>query len=178
MLAPMRAAAPALIDTVAEMPYVAVDSIHADPTDPMPVYDGGIVLKDLPPEAVDALIAAAGPQIDLPLAMVELRLFGGALARPAAVPNAVSGRAGAFSLYVLGPLVPGLEQIVPAVVASVLDALEPFSAATTLANFQGRAGRTGEAYASWSAADRERLSQVKKSYDPTGMFGAGSGATR
>ena len=38
LLAPMRAAAPALIDTVADMPYAAVDAIHMDPTDPMPTF--------------------------------------------------------------------------------------------------------------------------------------------
>ncbi|WP_199523758.1 FAD-binding oxidoreductase [Micromonospora craterilacus] len=179
VLAPMRAAAPALIDTVAEMSYVDVDAIHSDPTDPMPAHHAGIVLRHLPAEAVDALIAVAGPQVDVPLAMVELRLLGGALARPAAVPNAAGGRAGAFSLLGIGPLLPGLEQVVPAVVRSVLDALEPFAATdTALANFQGSVEATVGPYGSWSGADAGRLSQLKDRYDPTGMFGPGKLPTR
>ncbi|MFU8872849.1 FAD-binding oxidoreductase [Micromonospora sp. SL4-19] len=174
MLAPMRAAAPALIDAVAEMPYTAVDAIHSDPTDPMPMHPAGIVLRHLPAEAVDALIAVAGPHVEVPLAMVELRLLGGALARPAAVPNAVSGRGGAFSLLGIGPLLPGLEQVVPAVVRSVLDALEPFAAPdVALANFQGSLEATAGPYGLWSGADAERLSEIKERYDPAGMFGAG-----
>ncbi len=179
MLAPMRAAAPALIDTVAEMPYADVDAIHSDPTDPMPEHHAGIVLRYLPAEAVDALIAVAGPQVDVPLAMVELRLLGGALARPAGVPNAASGRGGAFSLLALGPLLPGLEQVVPAVVSSVLDALEPFAApGTALANFQGSLEASAGPYGSWSGADAGRLHQLKDRYDPAGMFGPGRFPTR
>jgi FAD/FMN-containing dehydrogenase len=36
LLAPMRTVATPLIDTVQEIPYAAVDSIHQDPTDPIP----------------------------------------------------------------------------------------------------------------------------------------------
>jgi FAD/FMN-containing dehydrogenase len=172
LLAPMRAAGPSLMDTVSEMPYRAVDSIHADPTDPMPAHDAGALLKDLPPEAVDALLAVAGPDVDVPLAMVEVRVLGGALRRQAEVPNAVSGRSGAFSVYALGPMVPGLEQVVPAVVASVVDALEPFRADELLTNLSGHTGTEG-ALPERRTADRERLAQIKRSYDPTGMFGAG-----
>jgi len=172
LLAPMRAVAPALIDTVAEMPYTAVDAIHSDPTDPFPVHHAGIVLRDLPAEAVDALIAVAGPHLEVPLAMVELRLLGGALARPVGAPNAVSGRGGAFSLLGIGPLLPGLEQVVPAVVRSVLDALEPFAAPdVALPNFQGSLEATGGPYGPWSGTDAERLREIKNWYDPAGMFG-------
>jgi FAD/FMN-containing dehydrogenase len=174
MLAPMRAVAPALIDTVAEMPYADVDAIHSDPTDPMPVHQAGVVLRHLPAEAVDALIAVAGPQAEVPLAMVELRLLGGALARPAAVPNAASGRGGAFSLQGIGPLLPGLEQVVPAVVHSVLDAFEPFTApGLALANFQGSLEATAGPYGPWSGADADRLREIKNRYDPAKLFGSG-----
>lgn len=177
ILAPMRAAAPALIDTVAQMPYAGVDAIHSDPTDPMPHHQAGVVLRDLPAEAVDALIAVAGPHLAIPLAIVELRLLGGALARPAAVPNAASGRAGAFSLQGIGPLLPGLENVVPAVVHSVLDALEPFAApGLALANFQGALEAAAGPYGPWSGADADRLSEIKKRYDPAKMFGSGERA--
>ncbi|MEV5411386.1 FAD-binding oxidoreductase [Thermopolyspora sp. NPDC052614] len=174
LLAPMRALAPALIDGVGRMPYAAVDSIHMDPVEPMPSHEAGVVLKDLPPEAVDAILATAGPEIDLPLIMAELRLLGGALSRPAAVPNAVTGREGAFSLLCIAPMLPELAEIVPAVVASVIDAVEPFRSPATLVNFQGAAARPG-AFAAWPAEDRERLLRVKKEIDPNGMFNVNLG---
>ncbi|HEX6869880.1 MAG TPA: FAD-binding oxidoreductase [Micromonosporaceae bacterium] len=177
IVAPMRAVAPALIDTVAEMNYTQVGEIHADPVDPMPAYDSGAVLKNLPAEAIDALLAAAGPQVNVPLAMVELRLLGGAIAGPPAVPNAVSGRHGAYSLLAIGPLAPGLEQVVPAVVASVLDAMEPFTSTEALANFTGAATANGVPFAAWSEADRDRLLEIKKQYDPSGLFQAGSASS-
>ncbi|MBO4210432.1 FAD-binding oxidoreductase [Micromonospora echinofusca] len=178
LLAPMRAVAPALVDTVGEMPYPAMAAIHADPTDPMPTHEAGVVLRDLPAEAVDALLAVAGPEFDVPLMMVELRLLGGALAQPAVVPNAVSGREGAFSLLAVGPLMPGLEQVVPAVVRSVLDAVEPFAASTALANFHGAAVPVGRDFGGWSPADRDRLARIRAEYDPTGVFAPVTASSR
>jgi hypothetical protein len=55
-----------LIDGVQEMPYAAVDSIHQDPTEPVPYWEGGTCLSGLPPEAVDALLDVAGPGRDVP----------------------------------------------------------------------------------------------------------------
>ena len=173
LLAPMRAVAPALIDAVREMPYTAVDAIHSDPVNPGPAYEAGVLLRTLPAEAVDALLAVAGPGVQIPLAMVELRQLGGATARPAPIPNAVSGREGAYSLLALGPMLPGVEHLVPAVVKSVLDAVEPFTAPTSLANFQGHAADPDEEFSAWPLADRERLVLAQKTYDPAGMFTAG-----
>ena len=59
--------------------------------------------------------------------MAELRLMGGALGRPAAVPNAVAGREGAFSVAVVAPAPPPLAATAHAVTDGVLRALEPWS---------------------------------------------------
>ncbi|MCE3552938.1 FAD-binding protein [Pseudonocardia sp. RS11V-5] len=92
LLAPLRAVAGPVLDTSADMPYPAIDAVHMDPVDPMPMWDRGTALSALPAEAVDALLAVAGPQADVPLAMVEIRLLGGAIARRPEVPNAVASR--------------------------------------------------------------------------------------
>ncbi|MDN5751387.1 MAG: FAD-binding oxidoreductase, partial [Pseudonocardia sp.] len=67
LLAPMRAVAPAVMDLVADMPYAAVDSIHMDPVDPMPIWERGATLRELPAAAVEELLAAAGPGVEVPL---------------------------------------------------------------------------------------------------------------
>ncbi|NJC65837.1 FAD-binding oxidoreductase [Planosporangium flavigriseum] len=169
LLAPMRAVAPAVIDYVDKMPFTAVDAIHQDPTDPMPGWERGAMLADLTPEVVDAILAAAGPQVELPLVMVELRHLGGALSRQADVPNAVPGRGAGFSFFVLGPLFPGLEGIVPAVGGAVLDAVTPFITPGTPLNFAGKA-TPDQLLAAWAPEDRERLLQIKEEYDPANMF--------
>jgi FAD/FMN-containing dehydrogenase len=169
LLAPMRAAAPALIDTVAEMPYAAVDAIHMDPTTPMPSYDRGATLRELPAEAVDALLGAAGPGVEVPLIMVELRHLGGALSRPAEVPNAVTGRDAAFSAWVLGPMAGPVAEVVPVVAGSVIEALSPWAARGSLLNFAGGMG-AHDVGGLWSVDDRQRLVDLKHRLDPEGMF--------
>ncbi|MEV1203457.1 FAD-binding oxidoreductase, partial [Microbispora rosea] len=78
LLAPMRAVAEPVLDAVGPLPYAAIDSIHQDPTGPMPVAERGALLRELTAETVDALLAVAGPAAQVPLAVVELRQLGGA----------------------------------------------------------------------------------------------------
>ena len=77
-LAPMRAAAPMLIDDVADKPYTAIDSVHTDPLDPVPGSEAAAVLTDFPAEAAEALLAVAGPGSSSPQILVEVRQMGGA----------------------------------------------------------------------------------------------------
>ena len=95
LLAPLRAVATPLHDDVRERPITDVDAVHRHSRHPTPVDEGGVVLRELPAEAVDALLAAAGPDVPSPLDLVELRAMGGALERPAAVRNVVAGRGAA-----------------------------------------------------------------------------------
>ena len=110
----MREVAQPLVDMVATTPYSAIASVHQDPTDPLPVWDGAALLREFPEAAVDALVATAGPDVDIPLILAEVRYLGGALARQPEVPNAVGGRDAAFSVYVVGPYPPALHGIVDA----------------------------------------------------------------
>ena len=103
----------------------------------MPAVTRGTLLSGMPDGLVDALLAVAGPHVDVPLAVVELRLMGGALARPAAVPNAVAGRDGAFALTVIAPAPPPLADVAPVVSAQVVEAARPWSTGSSLVNFLG-----------------------------------------
>ncbi|WP_300018379.1 FAD-binding protein [Pseudonocardia sp.] len=176
LLAPMRAAAPTVMDLVAEMPYAAVDSIHMDPTDPMPAWERGATLRALPAEAVDELLAVAGPDVDVPLVMVEVRHLGGAAARPARVPNAVAGRDAAFTLLALGPMAGPLAETMPAITQSLVDRMAPWAGGALL-NFLGAAG-PDRVLGLWDDADRARLLAVKHRLDPTTMFSCGHALVR
>ena len=169
LLAPMRAVAAPLMDTVGELPYAALDAVHMDPTDPMPTWDRGTSLRELTADTVDALLAQVGPGSGTPLAMVELRLLGGAVARRPEVPNAVSGRDVAFSVFSVGVLAGPEPQRVPAAGAALVEALRPWAAEGGLVNLLGQASpaRVG---ALWSEADRERLLEIACRVDPEGTF--------
>jgi hypothetical protein len=136
----------------------------------MPVWEKGALLAGLPAEAVEALLAAAGPEASPNLSMVELRLLGGALGRQPEVPNAVSGREGAFTLMTLGVLAPGIEERVPAQGQEILDAMAPWCTGTSLLNWLGAASSPAEVARAWRPEVHRRLMEVKRAVDPEDVF--------
>jgi FAD/FMN-containing dehydrogenase len=179
LVAPLRAAAPPMIDMVRDMPFTESDSIHMDPVDPMPSWHDGRLLGSFPAEAVDALLATAGPGVDVPLIFAEIRHMGGALARQPLVPNAVSGRNGAFSLFVLGPGVPGVADVVEAAGGRVIEALAPWHISGRLFNFLGTTDAGPAAVASVYPADAiARLLELKDRFDPYNLFRHGHAIRR
>ncbi len=167
VVSPMRRVATPIMDMVTEMPAAAMDAVHCDPTDPMPCWATGGFLTSVDDGTIDALLAAAGPQHELPLIMVELRAIGGAGLRGTAgcVPRAP------YLLGVVAPMVPPLVDVVPAVAHGVVDALAPWSDGTVPVNFaapQTLAARPG---ACWSDDARARLGEVSRRVDPDGVLG-------
>ena len=167
LLAPMRAVATPVLDSIGPMSYAEVDRIHMDPTEPMPAVTRGTLLTGLPDDLLDALLAVAGPGVDVPLALVELRLMGGALARPATIPNAVAGRDGAFALTVVAPAPPPLAAVAPVVTSQVVEAVAPWTTGSSLVNFGGH----GSPDSPWAPEVLDRLRRVKAAVDPSDIFG-------
>ncbi len=173
LLAPMKDVGRVLLGFVGPIRTDEMDSIHMDPVDPMPAWEKGQTLTALTEEGVDALLAVAGPQAQVPLMMVEIRLLGGALARPAKVPNAVPGRDAAFAMLVLGPGVPELAEVVPVVGRAALGALAPWKAPATLINFLGDVAGPQEVAAAYPPGVYQRLAEVKAAVDPGRVFSFG-----
>jgi hypothetical protein len=169
MIAPLRAVAPAVLDTVADMPYTEVASIHNEPTEPVPYYERGIMLREFPAEALDKLVELVGPDSDTTLAMAELRALGGAWDREPAVPNAVATRGLPYSLLgvEVGPL--SEEQQLKESVAALLDGMEPWRGDRRLVNNLAPEEAT-DAAAIYGPQRYERLAAIKKTYDPANMF--------
>jgi FAD/FMN-containing dehydrogenase len=171
LVAPLREVATPLVDMVRDMPFTESDSIHMDPVDPLPAWHDGRLLAALPADAVDALLATAGPDVDVPLIFAEVRHMGGALARQPLAPNAVAGREGAFSLFVLGPGVPGVVEAVQAASARVIAALAPWETTGRLVNFLGETDRGSAAVAAAYPPDfAARLLELKDRFDPHNLF--------
>jgi FAD/FMN-containing dehydrogenase len=173
LVEPMKAAGRIVLGYIHPMLPAEMDSIHVDPVDPLPAWEKGMGLAEFPAEAVDALLATAGPQLDIPLIMVEIRQLGGALARAPRVPNAVAGRGAAWTVYVVGVGVPELAGVVPVLGRAVLDALRPWASAECPMNHLGEVSGPEEVAAIYPPAVLERLRAIKAAVDPTGVFSFG-----
>ncbi|MEV4375395.1 FAD-binding oxidoreductase [Streptosporangium sp. NPDC049644] len=171
LLSPMRAVAEPIFGEIAQMPFGAIDSVHQDPVHPMPSWERGALLRELGAETVEALLAAAGPTVDVPLAIVELRQLGGALGREPRRPNAVGGRDAAFGVMVIGAPVPELlDTVVPAVGGAVLGSLTPWLTGGTQLNFHGAMLAPEDLARAWPEPTLRRLIALKDHYDPARVF--------
>jgi FAD/FMN-containing dehydrogenase len=169
MLEPLRAVAPAVLDTVRDMLYTEVASIHDEPTDPVPYYERGIMLREFPAQAQDKLIELVGPDAETALLIAELRALGGAWDREPAVPNAVATRGLPYSLLGVsaGPL--SEEQQLKKSVAELLDGMKPWQGDRRYVNNLAP-DEAADAAAIYGPERYERLASIKKTYDPTNMF--------
>lgn len=171
LIAGLRAVAPPLLDTVTELPFTAIAAVHLDPADPMPVVERTAQLAGLPDEAVDALLAVAGPGADVPVTMVEVRHLGGALDRQPAVPNAVSGRGAPYNLFVASIAPPELHATAHAAQAEIVDAVAPWLTGRALLNFLSAGDADPDLVReAFDAAAYDRLARIKAIHDPENLF--------
>ncbi|WP_433594201.1 FAD-binding oxidoreductase [Nocardia sp. CA-145437] len=168
LLAPLRPVAAPLMDTVAEMPYTALASIHNDPTHPMPALDRGTLLRELPDAALDALLGAV---VGAPIGMAEIRVFGGAIARESQSHTTIAGRHAAFQVFAVGVLAPPVAEVVPAALDQVAAAMDRWSLDAATPNFGlNPLGGSSETLAAWTEPQRARLVDARRRYDPAGVF--------
>jgi FAD/FMN-containing dehydrogenase len=169
LVAPLRAVAPAVLDTVRDMPYTEVASIHDEPVEPIPYYERGVMLREFPEQAQDKLIELVGPDAETDLVIAELRALGGAWDREPAVPNAVATRGLAYSLLgvAAGPVEdePQLKKSV----AELLDGMTPWEGDRRYPNNLAPE-EAADAAAIYGPERYERLAAIKKAYDPANMF--------
>jgi FAD/FMN-containing dehydrogenase/uncharacterized protein YndB with AHSA1/START domain/dihydrofolate reductase len=166
-VATLRGLGSPVLDTVRVMPYAEVGTIHHEPVDePVPAFDRNILLRDFDQDAAAVLAKHAGPTAGAPY-LVEVRAWGGALARPAAVANAVTGRDAAYSLVAISePEIEDRERR-----DQLLVAMERWATGTTYINFNGVEDSSVEAVRrAYTPDDLARLQQVKAVYDPDNLF--------
>ena len=166
VLAPLQALAPD-VDTFARIPAPAVARMHLDPEGPVPAYASSHLVSGLPDAAVEAILAAAGPDSGSTLALAELRQLGGALSRPDPDGGILSSLDGAF--LALGV---GIDEDPAALereredAARFLAAVEPWTTGRTympmLDEVDTRKAFPPEVHA--------RLSAIRRAVDPGGLF--------
>jgi hypothetical protein len=162
LIAPLRALGPEL-DTFGMTRPPDLGRLHMDPVEPTAGQGDGALLADFPASAIDTLVSLAGPDADTPLASIEIRHLGGALARPAqgGAQPALDAR---FLMYCSGMTpTPELTIAVRARAAALKEALASWHASYDFYNLRESAG---PASAVLSAGAYSRLREIKARYDP------------
>jgi FAD/FMN-containing dehydrogenase len=168
LMEPLRALGP-VMDTFAMVPPVGIAELHMDPPDPLPYVGGHQLLGALPEQAIDDLVAVAGPGSGSIIASVELRHIGGELARDRPHHGALSTLSGAFAMYAVGMAMDaGMAAAVEGQIDRVKEALAPYDV--------GRYTNFTEVRTSprdfFPARTVERLRAVKAAFDPDGVIRA------
>ena len=146
----------------------ALSHLHMDPEQPVPGFGDGLMVAELPQEAVDAFVEVAGQNARFPLLTVELRHLGGALGRPHRTHGALSSIDARYSLFAAGMVpAPELEAPVRAHVQAVKTALGPWAASHMYLNF---AETQGDPARFWTQQAYHRLRRIKAAVDPDDLI--------
>jgi FAD/FMN-containing dehydrogenase len=170
VLAPWRAFGPPAVDAVAEMPYVALQSM-LDPGAPrgMRYYMKSAFYDVLSDAAIDAL-ACAAQEPSSPLSQVHLHHLGGAIARIESHATPYGHRTAAYVLNVIAgwPDAAGSDAHI-GWARGVYSAGAAYANGAAYVNFLGDEGdaRVASAYGEDNFA---RLRRLKDVYDPKNVF--------
>jgi FAD/FMN-containing dehydrogenase len=166
LLRPLRDLGPAM-DTFALGPPAVLGSLALeDWLVPLPYLSAHQLLGELPPSAIDDLVAA-GAQPGSPLGLLQLRHLGGALARRGPGAGARATLPGEIQMFSIG-VVPdeASAEAVRATLEAVEDALRPYHAGYH-PNF---VEHPADASAFFDSDTWTRLRELKTLYDPDDLF--------
>jgi hypothetical protein len=166
LMAPIRDLGP-IVDTFAMVPPIELGELAMDPPDPLPYLTTHHMLDGLPGDAIDALLAVAGPGSGSPLAMVQLRHMGGALSRVAPGAGVRATLPGEIALLGLGVVMDEESApVVEAALAAVYAALEP----RRVGDYPNFVEEPADASTFFDADAWARLREVKARYDADDVF--------
>ncbi len=167
LLAPLRALEPAM-DTIETMPVGALVHLHMDPDHPVPAAGDGLLLADLPAEAVDELVRVGGAEAGSPLLSLEVRHLGGELARIRPESGALSSIEADYALFAVGVApTPEDKSAIDAHIEMVRKAMEPWQARHMYMNL---AETSREPSSFWSTQSYNRLRRIKAHVDPADVI--------
>jgi FAD/FMN-containing dehydrogenase len=163
VLEPLRALGP-INDTIQTIPMPSLSGVAMDPPQPVPVAGDGLMLRDLPAEALNALLKAAGADAGPQLAIVELRHLEGELTRGRPQDGAVTSIPAKHALYAGGfAPTPDIRADSKRRIEAVQQALAPWATRYLNPNF----AETEHAPESlWPDRAYQRLRRIKATVDP------------
>jgi FAD/FMN-containing dehydrogenase len=166
LLRPIRELGPSM-DTFGMAPPAVLADLAMDPPEPLPFSSAHQLLADLPASAVDDLVAAAGPGSGSPLALVQLRHMGGALAHKAPGAGVRATLPGSVCLFALGLVV---DETSAAAVEATLGAVQGAVSPDRAGYYPNFVEHPADASAFFDPESWARLRQVKALYDPQDLF--------
>jgi FAD/FMN-containing dehydrogenase len=166
-LAPIRAAAPVVRDTVRPVGPGEVGLLAEEPVEPTPAVLAATYAHTFDDAAIERVLGVAGVGTGTPLVQVQVRHLGGALARDGR-PAVAGARPDPYLVSAMS-MVMAPEHVEP--VFGALDgfmaALEPWSRGAAPLTFLDRGEPLTRAYA---GADLDRLRTLKATVDPDGVI--------
>jgi hypothetical protein len=170
LIAPLREIGEPAMDTFDQVPTTALTRIAMDPEPPVPGLGHHRLIRELPDEAIDAMVEAAGPDSGSPLLLAEVRHLGGALARPAEKGGALDKLDGEYVVFGVGMLTdPAMRDPIEGQLDKLTEAVRPWAAEGGYYNY---AERPCDADAILPEATCKRLEHVKRSWDPDNLIRA------
>ena len=166
-IAPFQAVATPYGVAALPMPYPGIYEFTAEGATRHPSTTRSVFMDLLDDGSVDAILDALATMP--PMAMIQIRVFGGAMGRVPVTDTAFAHRTSSVMVSVMAGFVD--EQSAPSAVAwnrSLFAALEPKSTGV-YANFLEDEGED-RIRAAYPAGAYERLAEVKRRYDPLNVF--------
>lgn len=164
LLEPLRALGPAM-DTFRVMTMPELAKLHMDPEHPVPGTGDGGTLDLITDQTIDAIVAGV---VGKPILNTEIRHYGGAVARPRPDHGAVSAFSAPYILFAVGVApTPQVKAAVHGVVASLMEALEPWLSGHTYLNF-AESRRDPRTF--WPETVHARLKRIKNAVDPQNVI--------
>jgi hypothetical protein len=142
--------------------------LHMDPEQPAPGTGDGMLMDQLPADAIDAFVQATGSAAAFPLTSVELRHLGGEFRQARPGHGALAAIDAQYGLYAVG-MTPMPELVAPvmAQVEAVKGALAPWAAEQMYLNF---AETQRPAVSFWTEQAYQRLRRIKANVDPGNLI--------
>jgi hypothetical protein len=163
LLAPLQALGP-VNDTIGTVSMPELSRVHMDAEQPVPAVGDGLMLAELPPDALDAFIDIADGEAGRRLAVIELRHLEGEVGRARPENGALASIPAKFALIAGGfAPIPELVSAMRGQVEAISQALAPWVAPYAYLNF---ADTRRDPASLWEAETYRRLRRVKFAVDP------------
>jgi FAD/FMN-containing dehydrogenase len=164
LVAPLREIGDPIMDMLGQIPAAGLSHIHMDPEQPVPVLGHHMLIRELPDDAIDAFVGAAGAEAGSALLLAELRQLGGALGRASGEGGALAQLDAAFVIFGVGtPMTPDAGEAINASLDSLVAAMEPWAGDGGFLNF---AERPCDLDAILPPETCARLREIKQRVDP------------
>jgi FAD/FMN-containing dehydrogenase len=164
LIEPLRASNGTIVDTFGPIEPAQLVRVAGDPEQPGPARGDGFLIDQLSDDVTAAIVELIEQNALAPLAVLELRLLGGAMARADDGHGALARLDGAYSLFAAGPVFgPEMAAANAERLAELRARFEPWTTPQALLNSSGGGIDPARAFdpPTW-----ERLRRIQDAFDP------------